>query len=245
MPDRVLDTRDRGINHLALRCLIVNADDFGHSAEVNAGVIHAHEHGIVTSTSLMVRRPAVEEAAAYARSRPQLSMGLHVELGEWQFADGAWLSAGTVDDDRVAAEVEAQIERFVALVGRDPTHLDSHQHTHLTEPARSAVLDVGRRLRVPVRQLDPRVRYFGGFYGQNDTGEPFPEGITAENLRTIVRSLEDGITELGCHPAVGAVPGSSYSAEREQELATLCDPSVRTTLAETGVELRSFAGLLP
>ena len=211
------------------RILIVNADDFGHSTPVNEGVIRAHEQGIVTSTSLMVRRPAVEEAAAYARSRPQLALGLHVEL----------------DDYRDAAEVEAQLQRFVALVGRDPTHLDSHHHVHLREPARSAVGDAGRRLRVPVRHIDPRVRYLGWFYGQTDTGEPFPEGITAENLCRIVRLLNDGITELGCHPAVGAVPGSSYSTEREQELAALCDPSVRTTLAETGVELRSFAGLLP
>ena len=227
------------------RILIVNADDFGHSAEVNAGVVRAHEKGIVTSTSLMVRRPAVEEAAAYARSRPQLAVGLHVELGEWRFIDGAWVSAGVLDDDRVAAEVEVQLERFAALVGRDPTHLDSHQHAHLREPALSAVVAAGRRLRVPVRHVEPRIRYLGWFYGQTDTGEPFPEGITAENLCRIVRLLDEGITELGCHPAVGSVPGTSYSTEREQELATLCDPSVRTTLADTGVELRSFAGLVP
>ena len=222
----------------------MNADDFGHSAPVNAGVIRAHEEGIVTSTSLMVRRPAVEEAAVYVRSRPQLAVGLHVELVEWQFVDGTWVSMGAVEDGRVAAEVEAQLERFVALVGREPTHLDSHQHVHRREPALSAVVEAGRKLRVPVRDIDPRIRYFGWFYGQTDTGEPFPEGITAENLRTIVGSLDDGITELGCHPAVGAVPGSSYSTEREQELATLCDPSVRRALADAGVELRSFANVL-
>ena len=33
--------------------LIVNADDFGLSEAVNRAVIEAHEHGIVTSTSLM------------------------------------------------------------------------------------------------------------------------------------------------------------------------------------------------
>ena len=40
------------------RHLIVNADDFGQSAGINRGIIEAHEHGIVTSTSLMVRWPA-------------------------------------------------------------------------------------------------------------------------------------------------------------------------------------------
>ena len=211
LPEARLDHDRSHRSVTAAKALIVNADDFGHSREVNAGVIRAHEQGIVTSTSLMVQRPAVEEAAAYARSRPQLAVGLHVEPG---------------------TEVEDQLERFVALVGRDPTHVDSHKHAHLSEPLLSAVTSVGRRLAVPVRHLDPRMRYLGSFHG---------EAVSAANLCAIVRSLGDGITELGCHPAVGAVPGSSYSVEREQELEALCDQSVRMALDDAGVELRSFA----
>ena len=45
------------------RHLIVNADDFGYSRGVNRGIIEAHERGIVTSASLMVKQPASEEAA--------------------------------------------------------------------------------------------------------------------------------------------------------------------------------------
>ena len=50
------------------RALIVNADDFGLSPGVNAGVARTHEQGILTSASLMVRQPAADEAAAYARA---------------------------------------------------------------------------------------------------------------------------------------------------------------------------------
>ena len=70
------------------RTLIVNADDFGLSPGVNAGVARTHEEGIVTSASLMVRQPAAEEAAAYARATPALGVGLHVDLGEWVWQDG-------------------------------------------------------------------------------------------------------------------------------------------------------------
>ena len=66
-----------------LRFLIVNADDFGQSAGVNRGVAMAHEQGIVTSASLMVRWPAATGAAAFGRAHPGLSVGLHVDLGEW------------------------------------------------------------------------------------------------------------------------------------------------------------------
>ena len=64
------------------RTLIVNADDFGRSAEINAGIVQAHRDGIVTSASLMVRWPAAVGAAAYARERPDLALGLHFDLGE-------------------------------------------------------------------------------------------------------------------------------------------------------------------
>ena len=50
------------------RYLIVNADDFGLSPGVNRGVVQAHERGIVTSASLMVRQPAAGAAAACARA---------------------------------------------------------------------------------------------------------------------------------------------------------------------------------
>src|SRR5919199_1733575 len=116
------------------RALIVNADDFGLSPGINAGVAAAHERGIVTSASLMVRWPAAGEAAAYARAHPALSLGLHVDLGEWAYRDGAWVQLYQVvpEDDRaaVAEELSRQLAAFRALVGRHPTHLDSHQHVH-------------------------------------------------------------------------------------------------------------------
>jgi predicted glycoside hydrolase/deacetylase ChbG (UPF0249 family) len=73
------------------RGVIVNADDFGQSAGINRGVIEAHEHGIVTSASLMVRDVAASEAATYARARPGFSIGLHVDLSEWSRQQGEWI----------------------------------------------------------------------------------------------------------------------------------------------------------
>ena len=69
---------------MSTRYLIVNADDFGQSRGINRGITEAHEQGIVTSASLMVRWPAAPEAAAYARSHGSLSLGLHFDFGEWR-----------------------------------------------------------------------------------------------------------------------------------------------------------------
>lgn len=228
----------------AARRLIVNADDFGLSAGVNRGVARAYEHGILTSASLMVRAGHAAEAAAYARAHPELSVGLHVDLGEWHYTGEHWVAAYEVvdvaDDAEVGAEVAAQVERFCALLGREPTHLDAHQHAHRDEPARTVVLEHGRRLGVPVRGFTPGLRYEGGFYGQSGRGEPYPEGISVEALCALLRALPPGATELGCHPALDDDSGSSYSRERTVETATLCDPRVREVVDAEGVVLCSY-----
>jgi chitin disaccharide deacetylase len=63
-----------------VRRLIINADDFGLTAGVNRGIVEAHEHGIVTSATLMANGPAFEDAIALAQSRPRLGMGCHIVL---------------------------------------------------------------------------------------------------------------------------------------------------------------------
>ncbi len=123
-----------------LRNLIVNADDFGLSRGVNRGIIEAFENGILTSASLMVRQPAASEAAVYARSHCGMSLGLHLDLGEWKYREGQWVALYSVvpNDDAaaVAEEVRHQLSEFQRLVGRKPTHIDSHQHVHRQERIR-------------------------------------------------------------------------------------------------------------
>src|SRR5438045_3428554 len=98
------------------RRLIVNADDFGLSEGTNRGIIQSHERGIVTSATIMVRQAAAVSAAAYAKSNSALAIGLHLDLGEWEWRDDAWVQlygfADTGDADAVAAEIERQLNLF-------------------------------------------------------------------------------------------------------------------------------------
>jgi len=225
------------------RFLVVNADDLGLSAAVNDGIFAAHAEGVVTSASLMVRQGAAPAAAERAREFPELAIGLHLDLGEWNYEEGEWTLAYSHcnggDAEAVAAECRAQLERFRALLGRDPSHLDSHQHVHESEPARGVAEALAAELGVPLRNRV--IRYEGGFYGQSGKGEPFPEGITPDRLLDLIRALPPGWTEIGCHPAAGPVPTSSYDAERQIELETLRDPRVRDLLNVMHINLCSFA----
>ena len=228
------------------RRLIVNADDLGQSPGVNRGIARAVDQGIVTSASLMVRWPAAEAAARWASTRPAVSIGLHLDFGEWAYRDGTWVPLyeviDTADADAVDREMSRQLGMFLRLVGRDPTHLNSHQHTHHSDPLRAMLLSTGARLGVPVRELNEKISYCGRFYGQSGKGDPYPEGITLDSLLAILEGLPAGTTELGCHPGDDDLDDldSMYTAERATERSVLCDPGLPAALARRGIELCAF-----
>ncbi len=225
--------------------VIVNADDLGLSEGVNRGILEAAEHGIVTSASLMVRQEGAEAAARHVRKDRRLSIGLHLDLGEWVYRDGEWVPLYSVvptdDADRVTHEVKRQLAEFQRLVGRNPTHLDSHQHAHRQEPVRSIVARLAQQLGVPLREWTAGIRYCGDFYGQTGEGESLPDALSPANFRAILGSLSPGLTELGCHPGYGEGLASPYRIERAQEVSTLCAREVRESLAALQIELCSFA----
>lgn len=232
---------------VSTKYLIVNADDFGQSPGVNRGITKAHCGAIVTSASLMVRWPAASEAAAYAREHPSLSLGLHVDLGEQFFRDGEWIPVYTVvpwqDPTAVGDEIAHQLETFRHLMGRDPSHLDSHQHVHLREPVRTLLIEVARQLDIPLRLYNPSISYCGSFYGQTAEGTPLPDVISLDGLRRILQTLPPGATELGCHPAAECDLNTMYRHERLEELRVLCDPHLHTAIKTMGIELHSFTDL--
>ena len=213
-----------------VKLLVVTADDFGISRGVNRGIVQAHREGILTSTSLMVRRPAAVEAAALGRECPALSVGLHLEL-----------DPDTRED--VPAELQRLLDRFVQLVGAPPTHADSHHDVHRNPRVQPFVQAWARRLGVPLRGYSP-VRHLPKFYGQWGC-ETHLEQISVEGLlRLLDAELGPGVTELTCHPGyVDEGLASSYTLEREAEVRTLCDPRVRPALAERGIRLAGFRDL--
>jgi predicted glycoside hydrolase/deacetylase ChbG (UPF0249 family) len=214
-----------------VRRLIVNGDDFGASDGVNRGVIDAHRTGILTSASLMVDGVAAAAAARLARDCPRLGLGLHV------------VAAPGAGDASLHAELERQLERFVTLTGRSPTHVDSHHDIHRDAQVLPGFVAFAARHRLPLRGFCG-VRQITHFYGQCG-GETRLEQIAPEVLIAILATeIDEGFTELCCHPGY-VDPGlrSSYTVERQAELDALRDDRLPAVLREREIALATYGDL--
>lgn len=218
------------------KLLVVNADDFGASPGINRGIVELHDLGVVTSTSLMVTGAVAADAGREARARPRLGVGLHWDVwgeGERSFDLG--------DPGAVREELSRQLDRFERLVGRPPSHLDSHRHAHRRAGVVEIFLEVGAELGVPVRD-DGNVVHISDFYAQWEWMVTELEHVSVAALCEVLRrKVGSGWHELACHPGyVSAGFESIYHEEREAELVTLADPVVRDTIESLGIELVSY-----
>ncbi|HEV2444439.1 MAG TPA: ChbG/HpnK family deacetylase [Candidatus Sulfopaludibacter sp.] len=127
--------------------LVVNADDFGFTPDVNAGIVEAHRRGILTATTLMANGDAFDDAVRLAHETPSLDIGCHLVLiGGHSLVSGKAYPASV--PQLIAALTRRQIRPYGELRGQvckifdaglRPTHLDTHKHTHLAPPVLDAV----------------------------------------------------------------------------------------------------------
>ena len=247
----------------AARTLIVNADDFGLTPGVSRGILEAGATGIVTSTTVLVNRPIDPELIARLEAS-ELGAGLHLNLtlgtpiadprrvpslvdGEGRFIRDPREAAARADKDEARIELGNQIDAFRALMGRFPTHLDSHHHVGRHEPILDLVFDFARAIKVPVRTQDGPVRAAARglkirtpdhFIGEADS-EPY---WSAERVLEHLRTLPGGVTEFMTHPGYfdDDLAYSRYGAQRETELAGLSDPRARELIEREGIRLAHF-----
>jgi predicted glycoside hydrolase/deacetylase ChbG (UPF0249 family) len=161
---------------MTARRLIVNADDMGLHPGINAGILHAHRDGIVTSASLCAGGAAFEDAVTGLKASG-LDLGVHLTLsGEAPVAPAsalptlapegrlpayftalfAGLLTGRIKLDDVERELTAQLAR-VADTGLAPSHLDSHQHVHLHPALLPVVTKLAKRFAVGAVRAGRRV----------------------------------------------------------------------------------------
>ncbi|MCS7314730.1 MAG: ChbG/HpnK family deacetylase [Bryobacterales bacterium] len=130
------------------RRLVVVADDFGFTRDVNQGILEAHTRGIVRAASLLATGAAFRDAVELARPQPALEIGAHLALvGLPSALDGQPLPTTVAALLRALArrrvsvydEMAAQLESILAA-GMRPVYLDTHKHTHVIPHVLDALL---------------------------------------------------------------------------------------------------------
>ncbi len=250
-----------------MKRLIVNADDLGRSIGVSRGILRAHRDGIVTSTTLMPNAPHARHAAGLVRDQRRLGVGVHLVLTfarplsparavpslvreDGTFPPRPHLVRGALRGEEVLAEFRRQIDHATRLLGRAPTHLDTHHFVQDEPEVLWALITVAKERALPVRHISPAQRdalrreglrtpdhFARDFYGK--------EAVTVDALVGLLARLPSGTTELMCHPAEvdDELMRSSYTREREIELETLTHAHVARAVRHAGFSLITFAEL--
>jgi predicted glycoside hydrolase/deacetylase ChbG (UPF0249 family) len=233
-----------------LKQLIVNADDFGFTRDVNEGIVAAHRNGILTATTIMATGPAFAHAVELSRENPDLDIGCHLVLvGAPGFPPTipALLYAVAARRIRIYDELAAQVRRIVDA-GVRPTHLDTHKHTHILPPVLDALARISEEFNIPwVRRpllalSKHRFRTTDHFAGFRMTGK-----YGAAELAGLIRRLPNGLTEFMCHPGYCTpelrAARTRLKESRRRELDALTSPEVRAAITESSVQLVTYRAL--
>lgn len=169
----------------------------------------------------------------------------------------------SLDVDEVKREWRAQIESFMQAAGRKPDHIDSHHHSSYFTPGLfRAMLELAREFGCAIRypfngdwwELEETSRHatallqeFSPCRPDSIIGSFYDDNATLEHLLQILNNLNDGTSELMCHPGhvdqVFAEKESIYNYQRERELVILVDPAIRQAILSNNIELATFADL--
>lgn len=239
--------------------MIINADDFGYCRAVNYGIMDAHLHGVLTSTTLLTNTPGFRHAASLAKECPLLGVGLHLNIalghpltkgstltGE----DGAFIKPGNLPSSHIylqediQTELEAQYQRFLEVMGKKPTHLDSHLFTTDSNPVMAdAARTLAEKYRLPLRNHDiPGFPHVDFIQFRTYHGEP--------GLSYVYDHMDDissrPYVELMSHPAYVdsyLLQSSSYNLQRLAELDFLVSRKTKEVFESYSVELINYSQL--
>lgn len=198
-----------------MKKVIINADDFGYSPAVNAGIVKSFQDGILTSTTLMANMPGCENALQLSKACPDLGVGIHLVLtcgyamteGETISSNGKFYSLqdyhvrrSGMNDDEIFDEWCFQID-YLLDRGLQPTHIDSHHHLHTFPENLEITQKIAAKYSLPFRNA----------YGlENHISLPSQIGATGfldltnhPNIRDLSQSFRDN--KVACLKEISAV----------------------------------------
>lgn len=245
--------------------IVVNADDMGYMESVTKGIIYGYKEGIVSSSTVMMNMPYSAEVPELIKDI-DIPLGVHLTLTcgrpltvcpsltdeNGDFNKYRVFYSKRVDPQEAYNEFKAQIEKFIEVFHRQPTHLDSHQGchdgvsvlikdhpemaaNHNTQEIFEMALKLAEEYNLPNRR-HCQYTWTDAFYGEN---------ATVDTLIKTIEENQDKDLEFMVHPAycdLELYRKSSYNTYRVKELDSLCNPRIKEYLKENNIKLVDFTG---
>jgi len=243
--------------------LIINSDDFGYSKGHNYGILRAHTHGLLSSTTLMANGSEVHHAIDLALQHPTLDVGIHVVLDFKKPLSDPSTIPSCVDAlgnfrklsleevyslklDEVKQEIEAQIS-FLTNQGLKLTHMDSHHHVHMHPHLFPTFVQLAKHhdlvLRCVIGEHDEHVKLLEeakvNYVMCNATF--YKETVSLDFFKPYPKAYE--VEELMTHPAYCdeiILQESSYAYERVVELSVLTSRQLTDILKNQSIEVIKY-----
>jgi len=165
--------------------LILNADDFGYTPEVNRGIAECVTAGVVTSASLLPNLPGFADACLRLKSGVPLSLGIHLNFtsgspllpptelkpllnNQGVFPGPASMACRLIRRVDLLAFVErearAQIEHILVAQPAPIWHLDVHHHLQVVPHLLELLIRLAKEYRIPALRT-PKERVLWGADG--------------------------------------------------------------------------------
>jgi chitin disaccharide deacetylase len=276
------------------KCLIVNADDFGIDEYINKGISDCFNSGIVRSVSIVPNGSAFEDALTLVKENADIGIGIHLCLvGERPILSRRILGSiiddkgflppnyyslffkicrGGINFSKVKKELEAQIKK-VFDYGITPTHIDSHQYTHLIPQIFNMVIELAKKycikwIRYPGREKYIHVTSMTTFmkkmclsflskpqllllrkssikYVDFSHGFLVSGRLNEQVLRELMINLSSGLTDLTCHPGYSSKNSKylSWKYHWEEEMGALTGDKLKVLIESLNIKLVNYATL--
>lgn len=213
--------------------VIINADDFGYTKAVTKGIIKGYHEGIIRSTTALCNMDDLEYGHSLLKDCPNLAVGVHLTLTLGKsltknttlsdengfFYKPNQLKNHVFDLEEVYLEFKAQIEKYIEVFGKKPSHLDSHHGMHDFQNNYTVTKKLAQEYQIPVRRYSEYL-FVSDFVNEN---------ISVQGLIKIFEKYKNENIEIMCHPGecdLELYKKSSYVAKRVEELFVLCHQDI-------------------
>lgn len=256
--------------------LLIQADDYGITEAGACGIIHGIRHGIIRNTGFFTNMPWAEECAEMIRPYlDQIAFGIdlnastgpsilpHQELPVLTHENGQFLtsrenrSLDTEENDydhlnyqEVYAEFDAQIQKFIHLIGKMPDYI--HNHAYGTKTTEQVTRDLVKKYHIPYsgfvinnsKVTAPMMGWYSFKGPQEQLGEDLVSFIVQDKGHMLNSEFGYLVTHAGYADAE-LFRLSSFSLCRVKDLEALCSEEVKQWIKKNSIELITYKDLPP